>query len=81
MHTQVAEPGPRAVTVPANSWIPTRKWIAGIVTALAAFLVNWINAGEFTMSHLRAIDADATAVPPAASIAVTTSSASAVWAW
>lgn len=31
-----------------TSWVPTRKWIAGVITALAALFVNWINTGEFT---------------------------------
>jgi hypothetical protein len=31
-----------------KSWWPTRKWIAGVVTAIAAFFINWINAGEFS---------------------------------
>jgi uncharacterized oligopeptide transporter (OPT) family protein len=30
-----------------KSWLPTRKWVAGVVTAIAAFLVNWISAGVF----------------------------------
>jgi len=27
--------------------LPTRKWFAGVTTATAAFLVNWISAGHF----------------------------------
>jgi len=30
-----------------KSWLPTRKWLAGVVTAAGAFLINWIQAGEF----------------------------------
>ena len=30
-----------------KSWLPTRKWLFGVVTAAAAFLVTWISAGEF----------------------------------
>lgn len=32
---------------PAKSLWPTRKWWAAFITAVAAFLVNWIVAGEF----------------------------------
>jgi ABC-type Fe3+-siderophore transport system permease subunit len=31
-----------------KSLLPTRKWLAGFTTATAAFLVNWIRAGELT---------------------------------
>jgi hypothetical protein len=27
---------------------PTRKWWAALVTALAAFFINWIQAGQFS---------------------------------
>lgn len=27
---------------------PTRKWWAALITALAAFAINWILAGQFT---------------------------------
>jgi uncharacterized membrane protein YjjP (DUF1212 family) len=31
-----------------QSWMPTRKWIATQVTAVAAFLVAYVNAGEWS---------------------------------
>lgn len=31
-----------------GSWIPTRKWIAALVTPVAAVLVAWVEAGEWT---------------------------------
>lgn len=33
--------------VPQKSWIPTRKWFATQITAIAALLVAWVNAGEW----------------------------------
>jgi hypothetical protein len=32
----------------SRSLWPTRKWWAALITALAAFFVNWIAAGQFT---------------------------------
>ena len=32
---------------PAKSNLPTRKWWAMFITSVAAFLVNWVNAGTF----------------------------------
>jgi hypothetical protein len=29
------------------SWIPTRKWLATQVTAVAAFLVAWVDQGSW----------------------------------
>jgi hypothetical protein len=43
--TQTTE-APKA-TLFKKSWLPTRKWLAGVITAAGAFLVNWIQAGEF----------------------------------
>ena len=31
-----------------SSWLPTRKWLAAIVTALGAWAVLWIQAGAFS---------------------------------
>lgn len=42
------------VTAAKSHW-PTRKWWAALVTALAAFLVNWIQAGEFSKEILIAL--------------------------
>lgn len=30
-----------------NSWIPSRKWMATLTTALAALAVAWVNAGDW----------------------------------
>jgi hypothetical protein len=30
-----------------KSWIPTNKWFATQVTAIAALLVAWVNAGDW----------------------------------
>jgi hypothetical protein len=29
------------------SWVPTRKWLATQVTAVAAFVVAWVNQGAW----------------------------------
>jgi hypothetical protein len=42
-------------SAPAASPWPTRKWWAAFVTALAAFLVNWIQAGELSKEILIAL--------------------------
>ena len=34
---------------------PTRKWWAAFITAFAAFLINWIQAGEFSREILIAL--------------------------
>jgi hypothetical protein len=44
---------PDSTTVP--SYWPTRKWWAMFITALAAFLVNWIQAGELSKEILIAL--------------------------
>ncbi|MBC6457312.1 hypothetical protein [Actinomadura sp. HBU206391] len=41
-------------TTATSPW-PTRKWWAMFVTALAAFLVNWIQAGELNREILIAL--------------------------
>jgi hypothetical protein len=38
-----------------KSWMPTRKWWAALVTALAAWIVNWINEGELSKAILIAL--------------------------
>jgi hypothetical protein len=32
----------------SRAFWPTRKWWAALITALAAFLINWIQAGQFS---------------------------------
>ena len=44
---------PNSNTAPSQ-W-PTRKWWAMFITALAAFLVNWIQAGELSKEILIAL--------------------------
>ena len=46
-----------------TSWWPTRKWMAGLVTAVGGLLVNWITAGEMTKEiKIAAISVAVTAV-------------------
>jgi len=46
MNTAVS--APEMVPMSKPSMVPTRKWFAGVITALAAVLVNWITNTEFT---------------------------------
>jgi hypothetical protein len=41
-------------TTKKSPW-PTRKWWAMFITALAAFLTNWIQAGDFSKEILIAL--------------------------
>jgi hypothetical protein len=41
-------------TTTKSGW-PTRKWWAMFITALAAFLTAWINAGQFNKEILIAL--------------------------
>jgi hypothetical protein len=41
-------------TTSKSAW-PTRKWWAMFITALAAFLISWIQAGEFGKETLIAL--------------------------
>ena len=41
-------PAPPGPSTPKKSWRPTNKWLAALVTALGALVVNWIQAGRFT---------------------------------
>jgi hypothetical protein len=40
-----AETGADAVQL--KSWLPTRKWLAGVITAVGAFVILWIQTGGF----------------------------------
>jgi multisubunit Na+/H+ antiporter MnhG subunit len=42
-------------SITARSAMPTRKWWAMFITSLAAFLVNWIAAGELSKEILIAL--------------------------
>ena len=36
-----------AATVQVNEWLPTKKWVAGLVTGLASIAATWIATGAF----------------------------------